>query len=82
VAIAAAVAAYINANPGIQMDAWLDVALPSESGTFKCQDGYHWPVIQLLRLNIKRRLEIVKTMGSKITKVTHLKVLQLKPLEH
>jgi hypothetical protein len=31
---------YINANPGIN-DAWLDVVLPSESGAFKMQDGFH-----------------------------------------
>jgi PiT family inorganic phosphate transporter len=33
--IAAAVAVYINANPGVQMESWLDVVLPSDSGAFK-----------------------------------------------
>jgi PiT family inorganic phosphate transporter len=32
---AAAVAVYINANPGVQMESWLDVVLPSDSGAFK-----------------------------------------------
>jgi hypothetical protein len=36
------------------MDAWLDVVLPSESGTFKMPGWIPLSVIQLLRPEIRR----------------------------
>jgi PiT family inorganic phosphate transporter len=69
--IAAAVAVYINANPGIQMDAWLDVVLPSESGTFKMPGWIPLACYSAIAAGtLSGGWKIVKTMGSKITKVT------------
>jgi PiT family inorganic phosphate transporter len=69
--IAAAVAVYINANPGIQMDAWLDVALPSEGGAFKMPDWIPLACYTAIAAGtLSGGWKIVKTMGSKITKVT------------
>jgi PiT family inorganic phosphate transporter len=69
--IAAAVAVYINANPGIQMDAWLDVVLPSETGAFKMPGWIPLACYSAIAAGtLSGGWKIVKTMGSKITKVT------------
>lgn len=69
--IAAAVAVYINANPGIQMDAWLDVVLPSESGAFRMPGWIPLACYSAIAAGtLSGGWKIVKTMGSKITKVT------------
>ena len=69
--IAAAVAVYINANPGIQMDAWLDVVLPSETGSFRMPAWIPLACYSAIAAGtLSGGWKIVKTMGSKITKVT------------
>ncbi|MBE0391541.1 inorganic phosphate transporter [Flavobacterium sp. PL002] len=69
--IAAAVAVYINANPGIHMDSWLDVVLPSESGAFKMPAWIPLACYSAIAAGtLSGGWKIVKTMGSKITKVT------------
>lgn len=69
--IAAAVAVYINANPGVHMDSWLDVVLPSESGAFKMPAWIPLACYTAIAAGtLSGGWKIVKTMGSKITKVT------------
>lgn len=69
--IAAAVAVYINANPGVQMDSWLDVVLPSENGAFRMPDWIPLACYTAIAAGtLSGGWKIVKTMGSKITKVT------------
>jgi PiT family inorganic phosphate transporter len=69
--IAAAVAVYINANPGMQMDAWLDVVLPSDNGAFKMPGWIPLACYSAIAAGtLSGGWKIVKTMGSKITKVT------------
>lgn len=71
--IAAAVAVYINTNPGVHMDAWLDVVLPNDDlGVKGVMPG--WIPLACYSAIAAGTLsggwKIVKTMGSKITKVT------------
>ncbi|AWG23169.1 inorganic phosphate transporter [Flavobacterium faecale] len=69
--IAAAVAVYINANPGIHMDSWLDVVLPSEGGAFRMPAWIPLACYSAIAAGtLSGGWKIVKTMGSKITKVT------------
>lgn len=69
--IAAAVAVYINANPGVHMDAWLDVVLPSDDGAFKMPSWIPLACYSAIAAGtLSGGWKIVKTMGSKITKVT------------
>ncbi|KUJ59581.1 phosphate transporter [Flavobacteriaceae bacterium CRH] len=69
--IAAAVAVYIHANPGIHMDSWLDVVLPSDSGEFKMPAWIPLACYSAIAAGtLSGGWKIVKTMGSKITKVT------------
>jgi PiT family inorganic phosphate transporter len=69
--IAAAVAVYINANPGVQMESWLDVVLPSDSGAFKMPTWIPLACYSAIAAGtLSGGWKIVKTMGSKITKVT------------
>ncbi|WP_337965063.1 inorganic phosphate transporter [uncultured Flavobacterium sp.] len=71
--IAAAVAVYINTNPGVHMDSWLDVVLPNDDlGVKGVMPG--WIPLACYSAIAAGTLsggwKIVKTMGSKITKVT------------
>ena len=71
--IAAAVAVYINAHPGIHMESWLDVVLPNDDlGVKGVMPG--WIPLACYSAIAAGTLsggwKIVKTMGSKITKVT------------
>jgi PiT family inorganic phosphate transporter len=69
--IAAAVVVYINTNPGVRMDSWLDVALPSEDGAFKMPSWIPLACYSAIAAGtLSGGWKIVKTMGSKITKVT------------
>ncbi|MCC9074070.1 inorganic phosphate transporter [Flavobacterium sp. F-65] len=69
--IAAAVAVYIHANPGIHMDEWLDVVLPSDDGAFKMPAWIPLACYSAIAAGtLSGGWKIVKTMGSKITKVT------------
>ena len=71
--IAAAVAVYINANPGVHMDAWLDVILPNEDLGVKGTMPGWIPLACYSAIaagTLSGGWKIVKTMGSKITKVT------------
>ncbi|SNR56726.1 inorganic phosphate transporter [Flavobacterium sp. ov086] len=71
--IAAAVAVYIHTNPGVHMDSWLDVVLPNDDlGVKGVMPG--WIPLACYSAIAAGTLsggwKIVKTMGSKITKVT------------
>ncbi|MEO7978574.1 inorganic phosphate transporter [Flavobacterium sp.] len=71
--IAAAVAVYIHTNPGVLMDSWLDVVLPNDDlGVKGVMPG--WIPLACYSAIAAGTLsggwKIVKTMGSKITKVT------------
>jgi inorganic phosphate transporter, PiT family len=71
--IAAAVAVYIHTNPGVHMDSWLHVVLPNEDlGKKGVMPG--WIPLACYSAIAAGTLsggwKIVKTMGSKITKVT------------
>ncbi|TPG44013.1 inorganic phosphate transporter [Flavobacterium pectinovorum] len=71
--IAAAVAVYIHTNPGVHMDSWLDVVLPNDDlGVKGIMPG--WIPLACYSAIAAGTLsggwKIVKTMGSKITKVT------------
>ncbi|GIQ60027.1 hypothetical protein Flavo103_31630 [Flavobacterium collinsii] len=71
--IAAAVAVYINTNPGVHMDSWLDVVLPNDDlGVKGVMPG--WIPLACYSAIAAGTLsggwKIVKTMGSKITKVS------------
>jgi len=69
--IAAAVAVYIHTNPGVHMDSWLDVVLPSDSGDFKMPPWIPLACYSAIAAGtLSGGWKIVKTMGSKITKVT------------
>jgi PiT family inorganic phosphate transporter len=69
--IAAAVAVYIHSNPGIHMDEWLDVVLPSDDGAFKMPAWIPLACYSAIAAGtLSGGWKIVKTMGSKITKVT------------
>lgn len=71
--IAAAVAVYIHTNPGVHMESWLDVVLPNDDlGVKGVMPG--WIPLACYSAIAAGTLsggwKIVKTMGSKITKVT------------
>ena len=71
--IAAAVAVYINTNPGVHMDAWLDVVLPNDDLGIKGVMPGWIPLACYSAIaagTLSGGWKIVKTMGSKITKVT------------
>jgi len=69
--IAAAVAVYINSKPGIHMPDWLDVELPKGDGSFKMPEWIPLTCYTVIALGtLSGGWKIVKTMGSKITKVT------------
>ena len=71
--IAAAVAVYINTNPGVHMDAWLDVVLPNEDLGIKGIMPSWIPLACYSAIaagTLSGGWKIVKTMGSKITKVS------------
>jgi PiT family inorganic phosphate transporter len=69
--IAAAVAVYINTNPGVHMDEWLDVVLPSDGGAFKMPAWIPLACYSAIAAGtLSGGWKIVKTMGSKITKVS------------
>ncbi|MET3021438.1 inorganic phosphate transporter, partial [Flavobacterium hydatis] len=69
--IAAAVAVYIHTNPGVHMESWLDVVLPSDGGAFKMPPWIPLACYSAIAAGtLSGGWKIVKTMGSKITKVT------------
>ncbi|RYJ37079.1 Phosphate transporter [Flavobacterium anhuiense] len=71
--IAAAVAVYINTNPGVHMDAWLDVVLPNDDTGVKGVMPSWIPLACYSAIaagTLSGGWKIVKTMGSKITKVS------------
>jgi PiT family inorganic phosphate transporter len=71
--IAAAVAVYINTNPGVHMAAWLDVVLPNDDLGIKGVMPGWIPLACYSAIaagTLSGGWKIVKTMGSKITKVT------------
>lgn len=71
--IAAAVAVYINTNPGVRMDSWLDVVLPNDDLGIKGVMPGWIPLACYSAIaagTLSGGWKIVKTMGSKITKVT------------
>ncbi|HEY1193957.1 inorganic phosphate transporter [Flavobacterium sp.] len=71
--IAAAVAVYINTNPGVHMDAWLDVVLPNDDLGIKGVMPSWIPLACYSAIaagTLSGGWKIVKTMGSKITKVS------------
>lgn len=71
--IAAAVAVYINTNPGVHMDAWLDVVLPNDDLGIKGVMPGWIPLACYSAIaagTLSGGWKIVKTMGSKITKVS------------
>jgi PiT family inorganic phosphate transporter len=71
--IAAAVAVYINTNPGVHMEAWLDVVLPNDDAGIKGVMPSWIPLACYSAIaagTLSGGWKIVKTMGSKITKVS------------
>ncbi|MFB9107363.1 inorganic phosphate transporter [Flavobacterium gyeonganense] len=69
--IAAAVVVYINTHHGVKMDEWLDVVLPSETGEFKMPPWIPLACYSAIAAGtLSGGWKIVKTMGSKITKVS------------
>lgn len=71
--IAAAVAVYIHTNPGVHMDSWLDVVLPNEDLGIKSVMPGWIPLACYSAIaagTLSGGWKIVKTMGSKITKVS------------
>jgi PiT family inorganic phosphate transporter len=70
--IAAAVAVYIHTSPaGTHMDPWLDVVLPSDGGAFSMPAWIPLACYSAIAAGtLSGGWKIVKTMGSKITKVT------------
>jgi len=69
--IAAAVAVYIKTAGEVDLPHWLDVELPKEDGTFKMPAWIPLTCYTVIALGtLSGGWKIVKTMGSKITKVT------------
>lgn len=71
--IAAAVAVYINSNPGVHLDSWLNVVLPDDDKGIKGVMPEWIPLACYTAIavgTLSGGWKIVKTMGSKITKVT------------
>ncbi|WP_163399513.1 inorganic phosphate transporter [Flavobacterium fluviatile] len=71
--IAAAVAVYINTNPGVHMESWLDVVLPNDDKGIKGVMPGWIPLACYSAIaagTLSGGWKIVKTMGSKITKVS------------
>ncbi|WP_348811859.1 inorganic phosphate transporter [Flavobacterium maritimum] len=68
--IAAAVAVYVKTAHVVDMPAWLDVELPKEDGSFKMPAWIPLTCYSVIALGtLSGGWKIVKTMGSKITKV-------------
>jgi PiT family inorganic phosphate transporter len=71
--IAAAVAVFIHTNPGVHMSSWLDVVLPNDDLGVKGIMPTWIPLACYSAIaagTLSGGWKIVKTMGSKITKVT------------
>ena len=69
--IAAAVAVYVRITGGVDLPDWLDVQLPKEDGSFKMPGWIPLTCYTVIALGtLSGGWKIVKTMGSKITKVT------------
>lgn len=69
--IAAAVAVYVKTAGDVDLPAWLDVELPKEDGSFKMPSWIPLACYSVIALGtLSGGWKIVKTMGSKITKVT------------
>lgn len=69
--IAAAVAVYIKTSGVTDLPDWLDVQLPKEDGSFKMPGWIPLTCYTVIALGtLSGGWKIVKTMGSKITKVT------------
>ncbi|WP_394773923.1 inorganic phosphate transporter [Flavobacterium sp.] len=71
--IAAAVAVFIHTNPGVHMETWLDVILPNDDLGIKGVMPGWIPLACYSAIaagTLSGGWKIVKTMGSKITKVT------------
>ena len=69
--IAAAVVVYLNTHHGVHMSEWLDVKLPSDNGEFKMPTWIPLACYSAIAAGtLSGGWKIVKTMGSKITKVT------------
>lgn len=69
--IAAAVAVYVRIAGDVDLPAWLDVELPKEDGSFKMPSWIPLTCYSVIALGtLSGGWKIVKTMGSKITKVT------------
>ena len=69
--IAAAVAVYVKTAGDIELPTWLDVELPKEDGSFKMPSWIPLTCYTVIALGtLSGGWKIVKTMGSKITKVT------------
>jgi inorganic phosphate transporter, PiT family len=69
--IAAAVAVYVKTAGDVDLPAWLDVELPKEDGSFKMPSWIPLTCYSVIALGtLSGGWKIVKTMGSKITKVT------------
>ena len=68
--IAAAVAVYVKTAGNIDLPDWLDVELPKEDGSFKMPSWIPITCYSVIALGtLSGGWKIVKTMGSKITKV-------------
>jgi PiT family inorganic phosphate transporter len=68
--IAAAVAVYIKTSGDVDLPLWLDVELPKEDGSFKMPAWIPITCYSVIALGtLSGGWKIVKTMGSKITKV-------------
>jgi PiT family inorganic phosphate transporter len=69
--IAAAVAVYVKTAGVVDLPSWLDVELPKEDGSFKMPAWIPLTCYTVIALGtLSGGWKIVKTMGSKITKVT------------
>jgi PiT family inorganic phosphate transporter len=68
--IAAAVAVYVKTAGNVDLPDWLDVQLPNEDGSFKMPAWIPITCYSVIALGtLSGGWKIVKTMGSKITKV-------------
>jgi PiT family inorganic phosphate transporter len=68
--IAAAVAVYVRTSGNVDLPSWLDVQLPNDDGVFKMPGWIPLTCYSVIALGtLSGGWKIVKTMGSKITKV-------------
>jgi PiT family inorganic phosphate transporter len=68
--IAAAVAVYVRTSGNVDLPSWLDVQLPNDDGAFKMPGWIPLTCYSVIALGtLSGGWKIVKTMGSKITKV-------------